>query len=166
MIPLSISGLGLRESAFVLLFGQVGITPEAPTLEAAFGGNRPTQTIRYGKAERRRAYEAANVTAKSRDVDFIMLGCPHYTIEQIWEVCKLLQGRKLSPNTEMWIFTPRQTAHLAEQNGYTRILRNAGAHLMSDTCSSMGRLIPRGAKVAAVDSVKQVHYLPAIMGIE
>jgi hypothetical protein len=159
-------GAAAASSGGVEMYHLVGITPEAPTLEAAFGGNRPTQAIRYGKAERRQAYEAANVTAKSRDVDFIMLGCPHYTIEQIWEVCKLLEGRKLSPNTEMWIFTPRQTAHLAEQNGYTRIIREAGAHLMSDTCSSMGRLIPRGAKVAAVDSVKQVHYLPAIMGIE
>jgi len=37
---------------------------------------------------------------------------------------------------------------------------------MSDTCSAMGRLLPKGAKVAAADSVKQAHYLPAIMGIE
>lgn len=159
-------GAAAASSGGVEMYHLVGITPEAPTLEAAFGGRRRPETIRYGKAERRQAYEAANVTAKNRNVDFIMLGCPHYTIEQIWEVSKLLEGRKLSPNTEMWIFTPRQTAHLAEQNGYAKIIREAGAHLMSDTCSSMGRLLPKGTKVAACDSVKQAHYLPAIMGIE
>ena len=42
-----------------------------------------------------------------------MLGCPHYTIEQIWEVSRLLEGRKISPNSELWIFTPRQTKALA-----------------------------------------------------
>ncbi len=159
-------GAAAASSGGVEMYHLVGITPEAPTLDAAFGGRPRPETIRYGKAERRQAYEAANVTAKNRNVDFIMLGCPHYTIEQIWEVSKLLEGRKLSPNTEMWIFTPRQTAHLAEQNGYAKIIREAGAHLMSDTCSSMGRLLPKGTKVAACDSVKQAHYLPAIMGIE
>jgi len=163
-------GAAAASSGGIEMYHMVGITPEAPSLEAAFGlkpgKRRPQETIRYGKAERRKAYEAANVTATSRNVDFIMLGCPHYTIEQIWEVCKLLEGRKLNPNTEMWIFTPRQTAHLAAQNGYTKIIAEAGAHLMSDTCSAMGRLIPKGARVAAADSVKQAHYLPAIMGIE
>jgi predicted aconitase len=69
-------------------------------------------------------------------------------------------------NTELWIFTPRQTKHLADQNGYTKIINAAGAHLMSDTCSALGRVIPKGTKVAAADSAKQSHYLPAIMGIE
>jgi len=159
-------GAAAASSGGVEMYHLAGITPEAPSLEAAFGKNRPVEKFRYGRAERRIAYEAANVTAKSPNVDFIMLGCPHYTIEQIWELCKLLEGKKLSPNTEMWIFTPRQTKHLADQNGYTKIITDAGAHLMSDTCSAMGRLIPKGAKVAAADSVKQAHYLPAIMGIE
>jgi len=159
-------GAAAASSGGVEMYHLVGITPEAPTLEAAFGRNKPVKRFRYGKAERRMAYETANVTARNPNVDFIMLGCPHYTIEQIWEVCKLLEGRKLNPNTEMWIFTPRQTANLAAQNGYTKIIAEAGAHLMSDTCSAMGRLIPKGARVAAADSVKQAHYLPAIMGIE
>jgi hypothetical protein len=159
-------GAAAASSGGVEMYHLVGITPEAPTLEGAFGRNKPVARFRYGKAERRLAYETANVTARNPNVDFIMLGCPHYTIEQIWEVSRLLEGRKLSPSTEMWIFTPRQTAHLAEQNGYAKIIRQAGAHLMSDTCSAMGRLLPKGAKVAAADSVKQAHYLPAIMGIE
>jgi predicted aconitase len=95
-----------------------------------------------------------------------MLGCPHYTLGQIEEVCRLLEGRKLSANTALWIFTPRQTKALADQHGYTKIISEAGAQLMSDTCSAMGRLLPKGARVAAADSAKQAHYLPAIMGIE
>ena len=37
---------------------------------------------------------------------------------------------------------------------------------MTDTCSAIGRVIPKGTQVAAVDSAKQAHYLPAIMGIQ
>ena len=37
---------------------------------------------------------------------------------------------------------------------------------MTDTCSAVGRALPKGTKVVALDSAKQVHYLPAIMGIQ
>ena len=38
--------------------------------------------------------------------------------------------------------------------------------MLTDTCSAIGQALPPGTKVAALDSAKQVHYLPAIMGIE
>jgi predicted aconitase len=159
-------GAAIASSGGVEMYHLVGITPEAPTLEAAFGRNRPVERIRYGRAERRLAYERVNATAKDSKVDFVMLGCPHYTIEQIWEACRLLEGRRVHENTSLWIFTPRATKQLADQNGYTRIITEAGGHLMSDTCSALGRVLPKGTRVAAVDSAKQAHYLPAIMGVQ
>jgi predicted aconitase len=159
-------GAAAASSGGVEMYHLVGITPEAPTLQAAFGRNKAIATIRYGKAERRQAYERANVTAKNPNVDFVMLGCPHYTLEQIGEVSRLLEGKRVHENSELWIFTPRQTKALAEQRGYARIIEEAGAHLMSDTCSALGRVLPKGTKVAAADSAKQSHYLPAIMGVE
>jgi predicted aconitase len=159
-------GAAAASSGGVEMYHLVGITPEAPSVEVAFGKNRIEQRIRVGMAELRQAYDAVNSTARDRDVDFIMLGCPHYTIEQIWEACRLLEGRRVHENTSLWIFTPRATKQLADQNGYTRIITEAGGHLMSDTCSALGRVLPKGTKVAAVDSAKQAHYLPAIMGVQ
>jgi predicted aconitase len=95
-----------------------------------------------------------------------MLGCPHYSLEQIWEAAQLLEGRRVHSNSSLWIFTPRAIKSLADQAGYTKIITDAGGHLMSDTCSAMGRVMPKGTRVAAVDSMKQAHYLPAIMGIQ
>ena len=37
----------------------VGVTPEAPSESAAFGGNRPQDTFHYGAAERQREHERA-----------------------------------------------------------------------------------------------------------
>jgi predicted aconitase len=159
-------GAAAASSGGVEMYHLAGITPEAPTLQAAFGAKKPEFQFKYGRAERRLAYERANATAKNPDIDFIMLGCPHYTLDQIAELARLIEGKKVSSSTELWIFTPRQTAQLAAQKGYAKIIADAGAHLMSDTCSAMGKLIPKGARVAAADSVKQAHYLPAIMGIE
>lgn len=148
------------------MYHLVGVTPEALTIEQAFGGNKLQQTLHYGQTERRQAWDKLNSTATSRDVDYVMLGCPHYNIEQIWEACKLLEGRKVHSNSALWIFTPRAIKALADQNGYTKIIEDAGAVLMSDSCSAMSRAVPKGTKVAALDSAKHAHYLPAIMGLQ
>jgi len=159
-------GAAAASSGGVEMYHLVGVTPEARTREQAFGGSRPSTILSFGEAERRWAYEQVNVTARDAQVDFVMLGCPHYSLEQIWEVCQLLEGQRLSPNTELWLFTAASIKHLADVAGYTRIIEQAGGHVMTDTCSAIGRVIPKGTRVAAVDSAKQAHYLPAIMGIQ
>jgi len=159
-------GAAAASSGGVEMYHIVGQTPEARTRDEAFRGRKPMETIRYGAAERRLAYERVNTTAKDAQVDFVMLGCPHYSIEQIWEVCQLLEGRRIGANTELWIFTARATRQLADQAGYTKLIEDAGGVLMTDTCSAIGRVMPKGTRVVALDSAKQAHYLPAIMGVQ
>jgi len=159
-------GAAAASSGGVEMYHIVGQTPEARTRDEAFRGRKPMETIRYGAAERRLAYERVNTTAKDAQVDFVMLGCPHYSIEQIWEVCQLLEGRRIGASTELWIFTARATRQLADQAGYTKLIEDAGGVLMTDTCSAIGRVMPKGTRVVALDSAKQAHYLPAIMGVQ
>jgi hypothetical protein len=166
LVRLKHFGAAASSSGGVEMYHIVGVTPEARTLEEAFGPRNPVATIRYGKAERRIAYERINATARDAEIQFVMLGCPHYTIEQIWEACRLLEGRRVKDGVSLWIFTPRAIKQLADRNGYTKIIEDAGGYLMSDTCSAMARAVPKGTKVAAFDSIKQAHYLPAIMGIQ
>ena len=159
-------GAAAASSGGVEMYHMVGITPEAPSTEVAFGGAARGETFVYDAAARAKIYETLNQVGSSPDVDFVMLGCPHYSIEQIALAAHLIEGRKVSPNSAMWVFTSRAVKTTADANGYTKILRDAGAFLMTDTCSSISAAVPKGTKVAALDSAKQVHYLPAIMGIE
>ncbi len=159
-------GAAAASSGGVEMFHIAGVTPEARSLEEAFGGRKPLATLKYGAAERRQAYERVNSTARERQVDFVMLGCPHYSLEQIWEACQLLEGQRLHENTSLWIFTPSAIKQIADRNGYTRIIHDAGGVLMTDNCSAFGRVMPKGTRVVALDSAKQAHYLPAIMGVE
>ena len=48
-----------------------------------------------------------------------MLGCPHAALEQVAEACTLLAGRKISPNSRLWIFTSRTIKEQADRAGYT-----------------------------------------------
>ncbi|HLF11871.1 MAG TPA: aconitase X catalytic domain-containing protein [Gammaproteobacteria bacterium] len=159
-------GAAAASSGGVEMYHIVGATPEAPTERMAFGANKPTETFVYDQAERRRVYDNLNSNARDPNVDYVMLGCPHAALEQIEEACRLLAGRKISTNCRLWIFTSRAMRLQADQAGYTKIILEAGGHLLTDTCSAIGQALPPGTKVAALDSAKQVHYLPAIMGIQ
>jgi len=159
-------GAAAASSGGVEMYHLVGITPEANTFEQAIGKRRAVPTLRYGAAERRAVYERLNANGNRTEVDYVMLGCPHYTIEQIWEASVLLEGRRVHENCELWIFTPRAIKTLADQNGYTKIIEDAGGHIFSDSCSAMSRAVPKDTRVVAMDSAKQAHYLPAILGVE
>jgi predicted aconitase len=159
-------GAAAASSGGVEMYHIVGVTPEAGSLEQAFGARRPLETLRYGKAEQRRTYQTLNARGTDPHVDYVMLGCPHAALPQIEEACRLLDGRRISANCRLWIFTSRAVRALADEKGYTRIIRSAGGHLLTDTCSAIGQAVPPGTKVVALDSAKQAHYLPAIMGLE
>jgi len=159
-------GAAAASSGGVELYHLVGVTPEAPTLEAASGGQQAVETFRYGPAERRRTYDAINANAHDPNVDYVMLGCPHAALEQIEEVCRLLAGRRISANSSLWIFTSRAVREQADARGYSKTITDAGGVLMTDTCSAFAQAMPPGTKVAALDSAKQAHYLPAIMNIQ
>lgn len=159
-------GAAAASSGGVEMYHIPGVTPEAPSIDSAFGHREPVQTLRYGKKERRIAYENLNASAKDRNIDFVMLGCPHDSIEQVWQATRLLQGKRLHPDTELWIHTPRALRELADRSGYTKIVEEAGGHILSDSCPAISRLMPKGTKVVATDSAKQAHYLPAITGVQ
>jgi len=159
-------GAAASSSGGVEMYHLAGITPEAPDVTTAFGGNTPIEVFEYGPAERRRVYDALNANARSADVDFVMLGCPHAALEQLKHAASILAGRHVSANSQLWIFTSRAVREEADAAGYTAAIERAGGVVMTDTCSAFAQALPPGTKVAALDSAKQAHYLPAIMGVQ
>jgi predicted aconitase len=159
-------GAAAATSGGVELYHIPGITPEAPTLEAAFGPAAAGEEIGYGPAQRRAVYADLNSQGTSADVDFVLLGCPHASVDQIWRAARALDGRRLSPGTELWLMVPRALKDVADRSGYTEIIERAGGKVLADSCPAMSRAAPAGTRVFATDSAKQAHYLPAILGIE
>jgi predicted aconitase len=157
-------GAAAASSGGVEMYHIVGVTPEAASLEMALGGRKPAVTIQYGARERRRVYDSLNANGCHSNVDYVMLGCPHASIEQFREVAQLLDGKRIK--THLWMFTSRAVKTVADMSGLTKQIEDAGGLVMTDTCSSIARAVPKGTKVAAVDSAKQVHYLPAMTGVE
>lgn len=166
LVDLKHFGAAAATSGGVELYHLPGVTPEAPTVEAAFGGGPVPGAVGYGPRERRAVYDDLNSQGDTEDVDFVLLGCPHASTEQIWRAAKALEGRRLAPGVQLWIMAPRALKDVADRSGYTDTIERAGAHVLSDSCPAMSRVAPPGTRVFATDSAKQAHYLPAILGIE
>lgn len=166
LVDLKHFGAAAASSGGVELYHIPGVTPEAPTLAAAFGPRAAPDPVVYGPAERQAIYDDLNSQGSSTDVDFVLLGCPHASVEQIWRAAKALEGRRLHAGTELWLMVPRALKQVADRSGYTEIIERAGGRVLSDSCPAMSRAAPTGTKVFATDSAKQAHYLPAILGIE
>jgi predicted aconitase len=158
-------GAAASSSGAVEMYHIVGVTPEAETFEAACG-RKPPETFVYGTSERRAVYERLNANARDTAVDYVMLGCPHAAIEQLREAAALLEGKRIGTSVRLWIFTSRAVRAEADQAGYTQAITDAGGVVMTDTCSAFAQAVPPGTRVAALDSAKQAHYLPAILGIQ
>ena len=119
----------IASSGAVTLFHIVGVTPEARDVEMAFGGEKPEEKITVTRSELDETYEEVSDT--EGEMDFVCLGCPHYSIYEIKRVSELLSGRKVHKDVTLWICTAPLTEMFAEMAGYADIIRRAGGIIMS-----------------------------------
>ncbi len=89
------------------------------------------------------------------EIDFVSIGCPHASINEIAEIAKLLRGKKV--NKEFWITTARPTKKIADEAGYSKIIEDAGAKFAADTCCVVAPIKGR-FKGIIVDSAKACYY--------
>jgi len=133
----------------------VGITPEAQTLEDAFGGEVPTdvERIPIGKAEVRALYHSVKQT-ENREIDVAVVGCPFLTLEEFVELADMLDGRKVKKH--LWLYTDYIEYSAAKKAGLVEKIEKSGARVVHSCCPGM---VDRDFQVAeslvyATDSLK------------
>lgn len=149
----------LPASGSVSICHVVGSTPEAPTLEQAFGNRKPSDVIKVDKraVEETRALHALD---GNRAVDMVILGCPHCTIQELRTIASRLSGKRLAEGRRLWIGAPYQTYYLAQTMGYSRIIEDAGGVVSSSCMATIPDApIPDGVQTLATNSFKAAHYI-------
>lgn len=150
---------GAAASGSLALVHIVGVTPEAPTKEAAFGGNIPEETITFTN-DGLKLIEDTMSTVRSGKIDFVAVGCPHYTINEIEKVVKLMNGRHVHEGIQFWIYANKLNVELAERMGYREILENSGVKITVETCMLISPVETWGFKTIMTDSAKCAYYAP------
>jgi predicted aconitase len=91
----------------------------------------------------------------TEDVEFIFIGCPHCSIEELKKVSGLLDGKKV--NKELWIGVARPIKKIADERGYSKIIEESGAKFACDTCHVVAPLKGRFHSIAT-NSAKGIFY--------
>ena len=130
------------------LFHMPGLTPEAASCTP------PEQTVQIDQRALDRAVETLNDAAPA-EVDFVSLGCPHLTIQEIARLAELLEGRQV--RREFWITTARPIKQIADRMGYTRVIEASGVKFAVDTCCVVAPIQGR-FRALATDSAKACYY--------
>jgi hypothetical protein len=143
-------------SGAVSMFYIPGFTIEASNLEEAFQGDTPKDEITVTGHELKQACDELQTT--SGKIDFVMLGCPHYTLKQVEEVARFLQGKKIHKDVAFWVCTSATTKVLAQKNGCLDVIERAGGHVIVDTCIDEPCWILFKDKVGMTDSPKCAYY--------
>lgn len=143
-------------SGAISMFYIPGFTVEAQTVKDAFQGDTPVDEITVTDRELKQACEELQTI--SGKIDFVMLGCPHYTLKQVEEVARLLDGKKIHDGVSFWVCTSATTKMLAERTGYVDIIERAGGHVVVDTCIDEPCWIAYKNKVGMTDSPKCAYY--------
>lgn len=131
-----------------------GITPEAVTVDHAFKGEKPLDVIEIGDHD---LNDTRQLFCQEGCVDYVSLGCPHYSLEEIRQTAALLEGKRVSQNVRLHIWTAYAFKAVADRCGYTDIIEKAGGKLMTGSCPASVETLPPGLDRVAFDSTKMAH---------
>lgn len=157
-------GAALASSGAVAMFHMVGVTPEAPSVEAAFRGKKH-ETVAIGRREILAGVEKLT-SASSSDVDYVAIGCPHCSLGQLAEVARLLDGKRVRDSVRLWIHTSVPIRALAAQLGFVETIERAGGVVTQDLCTVLGNPEALGVKTLATNSAKMAFYAPGSNGLK
>jgi cis-L-3-hydroxyproline dehydratase len=152
----------VSSSGRVALFHIVGITPEAPTLEAALQGAVPQSTHEVRVADLRAA-RAELTTADGRQLDMVILGSPHFSLAEFRQLAPLVAGKRADPRVRFLITSSRLMKEMAGEAGVLAPILDFGAQITLDTCILASPMLPPEIKTLMTNSPKYAYYAPSLL---
>jgi hypothetical protein len=158
-------GAAAASSGSVALFHAVGITPEAPTLEAALGGRRASRTVEITPERLRAARDELSTTSRE-DLAAVTLGTPHFSLAEFEALMPLLHGIRVHPRVDLFISTGRDVLAEVERRGWLSFLQATGARMVTDTCTYITPIMRVKDGPVMTNSAKCAWYAPMNVGAE
>lgn len=155
-------GAAMSSSGAVALFHWVGVTPEAPTLEDALQGRAPEQKEDVGMEELRAARDELSTSA-GESLDMVVLGSPHFSLEEFRALIPLLDGRRRHDDVRFLVTTGRGVKLIAEETGLLAPLLDFGGEVTVDTCILTTPMLPADIRVLMTNSAKYAYYTPGLL---
>jgi len=125
-------GAALASYGSIGMFHFVGVTPEAPSLEAALGGEAPAERLVVTDADIEavyRGYAPGDGSAR-----LVVFSGPQQSLFELKQLAGLFEGRRVKEGSSCFVTTSAALAAQARALGYAQILEAAGVTLLEGVC--------------------------------
>jgi predicted aconitase len=153
-------GAAAASSGAVAMFHAVGITPEAPTLEDALGGNEAAREIVI-TVDRLRAARDELSTIGGGPIAAVSVGTPHLSLDELDDLATHVQRH--TPKVPFYANTGRD---IAGRTGALTDLSDAGVTVVTDTCTYITPILHDIDGPVMTNSAKWAWYAPANLGFD
>ncbi len=163
----SLKGISAASAASggVGLFHAVGVTPEAPTLEAACQDQAPKEIVSVTAGMIETARDSLS-SAKPGPLEMVALGTPHFSYTEFERLVSLMDSRKVHPDLTVYVSTSRHVAALAEEKGWLAELDLSGVTVTVDTCTYFAPAVKAARGRVMTNSAKWAYYAPGMLPVE
>jgi predicted aconitase len=158
-------GAAAASSGSAALFHAVGVTPEAPTLEAALGGRALVRQVEVTPERLRAARDELSASSR-QDLAGVSVGTPHFSLAEFETLVGLLDGVRVHPGIDLYVSTGRDVLADVERRGWLASLEQAGVQVVTDTCTYITPIIRGVDGPIMTNSAKWAWYAPGNIGAQ
>jgi predicted aconitase len=157
-------GASLASHGSMGMFHMVGITPEARTVEDAFGDGEPRDVVSVTEDDVEDLY--AGYDTGDGNADLVVFSGPQLSLYELKTIAELLEGNKVSEGTSLLVTTNRGNKCAGEKLGYLNTIEGAGGIVLEGVCfyilDSIARLrVENGWDNLVTNSAKLANIIAA-----
>jgi predicted aconitase len=125
-------GAALASYGSMGMFHFVGVTPEAPTIDAALGGREPAEAMTIDASDLARVY--ASYSLGDGDARLVVFSGPQQSLLEVRRLAELFDGRRVKEGSSCFATTNGAIIAQARTLGYADVLERAGVTLLEGVC--------------------------------
>lgn len=125
-------GASLASYGSMAMFHMVGVTPEAPTAEAAFGGKHYSEIVVVNDADIQKIYDDYRYVEGGSNI--VVFSGPQLSLFEMQGLAEQFEGRSVAPGMAAVITTNHMVYSDAKRLGYVDILEKSGVTILQGVC--------------------------------
>lgn len=159
-------GAAAASAGSVGLFHAVEITPEARTIEEAFGGSLPKETIVISPSDVASAIRHLSTVPEGTRISAVCLGTPHFSREEWDRLLSIMKQIAPRSGIPIYVNTGRETLLGLVHDKLFDGMDGFNLIPVADTCTYINASLKRLEGVVMTNSGKWAHYAPGQIGVQ
>ena len=125
-------GAALASYGSLAMYHLVGVTPEARTVEEAFGGRSPQRTLDVDPGTLDATFDTFQPEHERSEL--VVFGTPQLSLYEFRDLARHIAGKRVNPETRVFLTTSDAVKGVADQLGYTQVVEAAGVTVLTGVC--------------------------------